>query len=73
MDSNEPNTQVLAMTDEEFNEFVQRVAKLDAINLAFGYRAQGLGHATPDELAAIEARMLVKKLKESHRGDSTQL
>lgn len=54
---------VLAMTDSQFDAFVIQTAKLDSIYNAFGYGERGYAHTTPEERAAITARLLIKNLQ----------
>lgn len=54
---------VLAMTDAEFDAFVIRTATLDAIDNAWGWSGQADKHASPEERAAIEARLLIKNIQ----------
>ena len=54
---------VLAMTGSQFDAFVRRTAELDAISNAWGYGERGFAHTTPEERAAIVARLLINHIQ----------
>lgn len=54
---------VLTMTDAEFDAFVNRIATLEAIDNGWGYSVQADKHASPEERAAIAARLLIKNIQ----------
>lgn len=54
---------VLEMPDAQFEQFAHRTAQLDAIDNAWGYQGQADSRATPEERAAIAARLLIKNIQ----------